>query len=509
MPKELVSLIVLDGWGLSEDDNGNAIKAANTPNFDKLIKEYPNTVLTASGLSVGLPEGQMGNSEVGHLNIGAGRIVYQDFTRISKAIKNYEFYNKEEFIEAIDLAKKNNSKLHLMGLFSEGGVHSHNSHLFALLELAKRRNFNEVYIHAFLDGRDVPPKTAKKDLTQFSKKIEELGVGNFATISGRFYAMDRDKRWERVKKAYDALVLGNGRSAGTVEEAINRAYEEDLTDEFVIPTVICRGSKPTATIEDNDSVIFFNFRPDRAREITRAIVDKEFDGFIRDKIVNTNFVCMTQYDRTIENVKVAYKPQNHTNTLGEYVSKLGYKQLRIAETEKYAHVTFFFNGGVEQSNKDEDRVLIPSPKVETYDMMPEMSAEKLKDQVIKRISEYEYDLIVLNFANPDMVGHTGDFDAAVNAVETVDNYLGEVVDEILKVNGKVIITADHGNAEQMKDENGNTLTAHSSNKVPCILVGADNIKLREGILADIAPTILELFDLDIPQEMTGNSLIIK
>lgn len=509
MPKELVSLIVLDGWGLSENSNGNAIKAANTPNFDKLLKEYPNTVLTASGLSVGLPEGQMGNSEVGHLNIGAGRIVYQDFTRISKAIKNGEFYNKEEFIEAIDLAKKNNSKLHLMGLFSEGGVHSHNSHLFALLELAKRRNLNEVYIHAFLDGRDVPPKTAKKDLTQFSKKIEELGVGNFATISGRFYAMDRDKRWERVKKAYDALVLGNGRSAGTVEEAINRAYEEDLTDEFVIPTVICRGSKPTATIEDNDSVIFFNFRPDRAREITRAIVDKEFDGFIRDKIVNTNYVCMTQYDKTIENVKVAHKPQNHTNTLGEYVSKLGYKQLRIAETEKYAHVTFFFNGGVEQSNKDEDRVLIPSPKVETYDMMPEMSAEKLKDQVIKRISEYEYDLIVLNFANPDMVGHTGDFDAAVKSVETVDNYLGEVVDEILKVNGKVIITADHGNAEQMKDENGNTLTAHSSNKVPCILVGAHNIKLREGILADIAPTILELFDVDIPQEMTGNSLIIK
>lgn len=510
MVKNLTMLVIMDGWGLGEKYDGNAIFKANTPNYDRLLSNYPNTSLTASGLSVGLPEGQMGNSEVGHLNIGAGRIIYQEFTRISKSIENKEFYRKKEFLHVIESCKNNNSKLHLMGLLSDGGVHSHNSHLYALLELAKEMGLKDVYIHCFMDGRDVPPRSGKGYLEELEKKINEIGVGEIATVSGRYYAMDRDKRWDRTKRAYDAMVLGNGLESSSSIEAINRSYHDDVTDEFVEPFVIVKEGKPIATIDTNDSVIFFNFRPDRARQITRAIVDEKFDGFKRDKKVNVNFVCMTQYDKTIENVEIAFKPQKYANTLGEYISKLGLNQLRIAETEKYAHVTFFFNGGVEKPNPNEDRVLVPSPKVATYDLQPEMSAIKVKDEVINRIREEKYDLIVLNFANPDMVGHTGDIKATIKAIETVDYCLGEIVNEVLNHDGKLFITADHGNAEMMIDpSDGSVVTAHTTNKVPCIIVGEGNIKLREGILADIAPTLLEMMNLPVPKEMTGSSLIIN
>ncbi|WP_427338851.1 2,3-bisphosphoglycerate-independent phosphoglycerate mutase [Caloranaerobacter sp. DY30410] len=510
MANKPVALIILDGWGIGKDYEGNAILKAKTPNYKMLLENYPSTKLEASGLSVGLPEGQMGNSEVGHLNIGAGRIIYQEFTRISKAIENGEFFEKQEFIKAVENAKKNNSSLHLMGLLSDGGVHSHNTHLYALLELAQKYGLKEVYIHCFLDGRDVPPKSAKKYIEELENKLSEIGVGKIATISGRYYAMDRDKRWDRTKKAYDAMVLGKGRVASTPIEALNKSYDEDITDEFVIPTVIVKDNNPIKVIEDNDSIIFFNFRPDRARQITRAFVDDNFDGFVRDKKVNVYFVCMTQYDKTIDNVEIAYKPQVYVNTLGEYLSKKGLKQLRIAETEKYAHVTFFFNGGVEKPNEGEERVLIPSPKVATYDLKPEMSAVEVKEEVIKRINEDKYDFIVLNFANPDMVGHTGKFEAAVKAIETVDECLGDIVKLIVEKGGKVMITADHGNAEEMIDENtGKTITAHTTNKVPCIVIGEGDVKLREGILADIAPTILDMMGIEKPNEMTGQSLIVR
>ncbi|KPU26472.1 phosphoglyceromutase [Caloranaerobacter sp. TR13] len=510
MTNKPVALIILDGWGIGKDYEGNAILKAKTPNYKMLLENYPSTKLEASGLSVGLPEGQMGNSEVGHLNIGAGRIIYQEFTRISKAIENGEFFEKQEFIKAIENAKKNNSSLHLMGLLSDGGVHSHNTHLYALLDLAQKYGLKDVYIHCFLDGRDVPPKSAKKFIEELENKISELGVGKIATISGRYYAMDRDKRWDRTKKAYDAMVLGKGRVAATSIEALNKSYDEDITDEFVIPTVIVKDGSPIKVIEDNDSIIFFNFRPDRARQITRAFVDDNFEGFARDKKVSVYFVCMTQYDKTINNVEIAYKPQVYVNTLGEYLSKKGLKQLRIAETEKYAHVTFFFNGGVEKPNEGEERVLIPSPKVATYDLKPEMSAVQVKEEVMKRINENKYDFIVLNFANPDMVGHTGKFEAAVKAIETIDECLGDVVKLIVEKGGKALITADHGNAEEMIDENtGKSITAHTTNKVPCIVIGEGNVKLREGILADIAPTILDMFGIEKPNEMTGQSLIIK
>jgi len=511
MSEKLVAIIILDGWGLGKDYEGNAIIKARTPNFKKYLEDYPNTALEASGFSVGLPSGQMGNSEVGHLNIGAGRIVYQELTRISKAIDNEEFLAKQEFLDAIENCKKNNSKLHLMGLLSDGGVHSHNTHLYALVRLAKKKGLKDVFVHCFLDGRDVPPQSAKEYLSQLEAELKEIGVGQIATISGRYYAMDRDKRWERVQKVYDAMTLGIGISGGTSTEIINRSYSEDITDEFVVPSVIVKDNNPVATVEDNDSIIFFNFRPDRARQITRAFVDEEFDGFQRKKRVKTNYVCMTQYDKTIKNVEVAYKPQTYKNTLGEYIGSLGIKQLRIAETEKYAHVTFFFNGGVEKPNEGEDRVLIPSPKVSTYDLKPEMSAFEVKDEVIKRIKSKEYGLIVLNFANPDMVGHTGDMKATIKAIETVDTCLEEVIKEIQNVGGKVLITADHGNAEEMRDETtGNTLTAHTTHKVPCIIIGEGDVRLREdGILADIAPTLLDMMKLEIPREMTGNSLIIK
>lgn len=507
MAKKFAMLIIMDGWGLGEEYDGNAIFKANTPNYDRLLNNYPNTSLTASGLAVGLPEGQMGNSEVGHLNIGAGRIIYQEFTRISKSIENKEFYSKQEFIHAIENCKKNNSKFHLMGLLSDGGVHSHNSHLYALLELAKKMDLKDVYIHCFMDGRDVPPKSGKGYLEELEKKIKKIGIGEIATVSGRYYAMDRDKRWDRTKRAYDAMVLGSGLESGSSIEAINKSYHDDITDEFVEPQVIMKNGKPVATIDDNDSIIFFNFRPDRARQITRAIVDEKFDSFNRDKKANVNFVCMTQYDKTIENVQIAFKPQKYTNTLGEYISKNNLNQLRIAETEKYAHVTFFFNGGVEKPNPNEDRVLIPSPKVATYDLQPEMSAVKVKDEVISRIKEEKYDLIVLNFANPDMVGHTGDLKATIKAIETVDSCLGEVVNEALNHGGKLLVTADHGNSEMMLEpSDGSVVTAHTTNKVPCILVGDGNVKLRQGILADIAPTLLEMMNLSVPQEMTGKSL---
>ncbi|KGG80290.1 phosphoglyceromutase [Caloranaerobacter azorensis H53214] len=510
MANKPVALIILDGWGIGKDYEGNAILKAKTPNFKMLLENYPSTKLEASGLSVGLPEGQMGNSEVGHLNIGAGRIIYQEFTRISKAIENGEFFEKQEFIKAVENAKKHNSSLHLMGLLSDGGVHSHNTHLYALLELAQKYGLKEVYIHCFLDGRDVPPKSAKKYIEELENKLSEIGVGKIATISGRYYAMDRDKRWDRTKKAYDAMVLGKGRTASTPIEAINKSYDEDITDEFVVPTVIVKDNSPVKVIEDNDSIIFFNFRPDRARQITRAFVDDDFDGFVRDKKVNVYFVCMTQYDKTIDNVEIAYKPQVYVNTLGEYLSKKGLKQLRIAETEKYAHVTFFFNGGVEKPNEGEERVLIPSPKVATYDLKPEMSAVEVKEEVIKRINEDKYDFIVLNFANPDMVGHTGKFEAAVKAIETVDECLGDIVKLIVEKGGKVMITADHGNAEEMIDKDtGKTITAHTTNKVPCIVIGEGDVKLREGILADIAPTILDMMGIEKPAEMTGQSLIIR
>ena len=510
MSNKLAAIIVLDGWGIGKEYKGNATYRANTPNFDLLMQKYPNTTLKASGKEVGLPEGQMGNSEVGHLNIGAGRIIYQEFTRISNAVETGEFYKKGEFIEAIEKAKKNNSKLHLMGLFSHGGVHSHSSHLYALLELAKKENFEDVYIHCILDGRDVPPKSAVKDLKELEEKIKEIGVGKIATVSGRYYSMDRDKRWDRTEKAYNAMLLGEGIESNNPIEAVEISYEDDVTDEFVVPTVIMEKGEPVATIDNNDSVIMYNFRPDRARQITRAIVDEKFEGFDRKKKANTFYVTMTQYDKTIENVKVAYKPESYKNTLGEYVSSLNMKQLRIAETEKYAHVTFFFNGGVEEPNPGEDRVLIPSPKVSTYDLKPEMSVFEVKDELIKRLKEQDYNLVVLNFANPDMVGHTGDIQAAVKAVEAVDQCLGEVVDEIVRKNGKILITADHGNSEEMLDiDSGAKLTAHTTNIVPCIIVGEGKAKLREGILADISPTILEMLGENIPQEMTGKSLIQK
>jgi 2,3-bisphosphoglycerate-independent phosphoglycerate mutase len=508
MKPDFAAIVILDGWGIGCDYPGNAVLKADTPVFDKLFAENPHTTLKASGLSVGLPEGQMGNSEVGHLNIGAGRVVYQEFTRISKSIENKDFFEKIEFKNAVENCKLNNSKLHLMGLLSPGGVHSHNSHLYALLDYAKSEGLSEVYIHCFLDGRDVPPSSGKEDILQLQKKLEEIGVGKIATVSGRYYAMDRDKRWDRTEKAYNAIVLGEGAKAESPYELVESSYREGITDEFIVPTVITSGGNPVAIMDSGDSVIFYNFRPDRARQITRAIIDENFEGFQRKQKVNVFFVGMTQYDATIENIQIAFKPQSHENTLGEYLSNQGKTQLRIAETEKYAHVTFFFNGGVEKENPGEDRVLIPSPKVATYDLKPEMSALELADEAVKRIKSEKYDFMVLNFANPDMVGHTGNMDAAVKALEAVDTCLGKVIDAINEIGGSALITADHGNAEEMKDcKTGATLTAHSTNEVPLILVGKENVELKPGILADIAPTVLDIMKLEVPREMTGESLI--
>lgn len=508
MAKKPVMLMILDGFGLSDNLEGNAVRAANKPNWDFLINNYPNTTISASGLEVGLPEGQMGNSEVGHLNIGAGRIIYQELTRISKEIKEGDFFRNSALNFAIDKAIENKSSLHLMGLLSDGGVHSHIEHVKALISLCKEKGLKKVYIHGFLDGRDVLPSSALNFINDLEDHMNKEETGKFATISGRYYAMDRDNRWERVQLAYNAIVKGEGNTASTPQEAVNLAYHDNKTDEFVIPTVILKEGKPTALVQNKDSVIFFNFRPDRARELTRALNDKEFSGFERNSL-DLNYVCMTQYDKTIENVEVAYRPESYVNTLGEYISKNGLKQLRIAETEKYAHVTFFFNGGIEAPNKDENRILIPSPKVATYDLKPEMSAYEVTESVLKALDEDTYDMIVLNLANPDMVGHTGVIEAAVKAIETVDTCVGKIVEKIISKDGTAFITADHGNAETMIDfSTGKPMTAHTTNLVPFVYVSKNAKPLRNhGILADIAPTILEVLSLPKPSEMTGNSLI--
>lgn len=510
MSKQFTALLILDGFGYRESAEGNAISIAGTPNIDKLKKEYPHTTIGASGMSVGLPDGQMGNSEVGHLNIGAGRIVYQELTRISKAIKDGDFFEKQEFLDAIDGAKENGTALHLMGLVSDGGVHSHLEHLYALVELAKRRELKRVYIHCFMDGRDVPPDSGKGYIEQLEAKLAELGCGEIATVMGRYYAMDRDNRWERVEKAYRAMVLSEGETAASAVEAMQNSYDKGEMDEFVLPTVICKNGAPVGRIQAGDSVIFFNFRPDRAREITRTLIDKEFSGFSREYFP-VHFVCMTQYDKTFEGVTVAYKPQVLKNTLGEYLAKQGKTQFRIAETEKYAHVTFFFNGGVEQPNEGEDRVLIPSPKVATYDLKPEMSAYEVAEKAVELIRSRKYDVMILNFANSDMVGHTGVLDAAVKAVKAVDECVGKVIDAITEVGGEAIITADHGNSDMMIDpETQGPFTAHTTSPVPFILVSDRyrGCKLRQdGILADIAPTLLQLMGLEKPEEMEGVSMI--
>ena len=511
MKDKVTMLMILDGFGDNKNKEGNAIKIANTPNIDKLMKKYPNTDIFTSGLHVGLPEGQMGNSEVGHTNIGAGRIVYQELTRITKSIEDGDFFSNQELIAAIENCKKNHSKLHILGLVSDGGVHSHIRHLYGLLELAKRRDFEDVYVHCFLDGRDTPPASAEGYIVKLQEKMKEKGVGKIASISGRFYSMDRDKRWQRVQKCYDALVNGEGIKANSAEKAIEDSYQKEVFDEFVEPTVICNNGEPIAKIEENDSVIFFNFRPDRAREITRAIVDKDFNEF-ETKKMNVYFVCFTSYDETMPNVHIAFKKETLHNTFGEVVSKAGLTQLRIAETEKYAHVTFFFNGGEEKQYPGEDRILVPSPKVETYDQKPEMSAYEVTDKVVEALENDKYDVVILNFANTDMVGHTGSLEAAIKAVEAVDECVGRIVKVIEEKKGNLIITADHGNAEQMIDyKTGEPHTAHTTNPVPIILI-TDNpdYKLKEnGKLADLAPTMLDLMGLEKPEEMTGESLLIR
>ncbi|MDD1745870.1 MAG: 2,3-bisphosphoglycerate-independent phosphoglycerate mutase [Candidatus Methanoperedens sp.] len=502
--KRPILLLILDGYGINRNKEGNAIAAARTPNLDRLFSSYPHCELDSSGESVGLPEGQMGNSEVGHLNIGAGRIVYQDLTRITKSIHESEFKKNRILLDAMNIVKSKGSSLHFMGLLSDGGVHSHISHLYALLALAKEQGIKKVYVHGFLDGRDVPPKSALTYIEDAEKKMKELG-GEFATISGRYYAMDRDKRWERVEKAYDAMTKGKGIEARSATIAVKKAYQRGETDEFVAPTVIFRNEKPVSSISDNDAIIFFNFRSDRAREITRVFIDDKFNGFKRKSHPDTHFVCLTQYDETFD-VTVAFPPEPVKNILAEVLSRNNLRQLRIAETEKYAHVTFFFNGGMEAPVPGEERILIPSPKVATYDMQPEMSAFQVTDKAVKAISSGKYDVIILNYANCDMVGHTGVFDAAVKAVEAIDMCVGILYDIFIQAGGLLIITSDHGNAEKMIDEAGGIHTAHTSNSVPFIIC-EKGIRLRDGILADIAPTILEVLGLEKPEDMTGRSLI--
>ena len=510
METKPIMLMILDGFGINEKSDGNAVKQANTPNIDKLMKKYQTTKIYTSGLKVGLPNGQMGNSEVGHTNIGAGRIVYQELTKITKSIEDGDFFAIPEFIEAIENCKKYNSKLHILGLVSDGGVHSHIRHLYGLLEMAKRRDFENVYVHCFLDGRDTPPASAEGYITELEEKMKEKGIGKIASISGRYYAMDRDKRWDRVEKCYNALVKGEGNKSASATIAIENSYQKEVFDEFVEPTVICNGETPIATIGEHDSVIFFNFRPDRAREITRAIVDPKFDGF-ETKKMETYFVCFTSYDETMPNVKIAFKKEPLVNTFGEVVSKNGLKQLRIAETEKYAHVTFFFNGGEEKQYPGEDRILVPSPKVATYDLQPEMSAREVTEKVVEAINLNKYNVIILNYANPDMVGHTGSLPAAIKAVETIDECVGKVVEAMLAHDGTMLITADHGNCEQMIDyKTGDPHTAHTTNPVPLILVTENkDLKIKEGKLADLAPTMLDILGIEKPEEMTGESILVK
>ncbi len=513
MEKKPVCLIIMDGYGVTDGKNGNAIEIADAKVIKNLQNKYPSTFLGASGMSVGLPDGQMGNSEVGHLNMGAGRIVYQDLTRITKEINDGDFFKNKELNFAIDKALENDKKLHLYGLLSTGGVHSHITHLYALLEMCKKKGLDKVYVHAFLDGRDVPPKSGADFVKDLQENIDKIGVGKVASVCGRYYVMDRDNRWDRVEKAYDMLTVGNGVQAENAVKAILDSYEMGVTDEFVLPTNIIENGKPIGLIEKGDSVIFYNFRPDRAREITRAMTVEEFDGFERKTgYLGLNYVGFTKYDATFTNVKIAFEKISLDNTLGKYLSDKGFKQLRIAETEKYAHVTFFFNGGVEAPEKNEIRDLIPSPKVATYDLQPEMSAYLVTDKVLEEINTNEFDVIILNFANCDMVGHTGDLNAAVKAVKTVEECVDKIVSVVLKKGGSILITADHGNADRMfEDELGaKPFTAHTTNPVPFILVSNElkDKKLRSGgVLADIAPTLLEVLGVEKPIEMTGKSLI--
>ena len=503
MNKTPTTLIIMDGFGIAPPTDDNAVTLANTPVLDGLFRDYAHTTLSASGLDVGLPAGQMGNSEVGHTNIGGGRVVFQDLPRISRAIEDGSFFQNEAYNKAMDNCLQNGSSLHLYGLLSDGGVHSHIDHLYALLQMAKDKGLTRVYIHCFLDGRDVSPTSGKGFVQALADKCAALGVGKIATVMGRYYAMDRDKRWERVQMAYDAMVYGEGNHNADPVDAVARSYANNVTDEFVEP-VVCDSE---GTISDNDSVIFFNYRPDRAREITRAIVDPDFDGFQREYFPTT-YVCNTEYDASMPNVLVAWPRIAVKNGLGEYLSSMGMTQLRIAETEKYAHVTFFFNGGVEKQYPGEDRVLVASPKVATYDLQPEMSAVEVCDKCVERIESGAYDVIILNFANCDMVGHTGVLEAAIKAVETVDTCVGRVVEATLKMGGIAMVTADHGNAEDMKQPDGSPMTAHTTNLVPFILCGAGT-ELRPGRLADIAPTILDVMGLACPPEMDGKTLIVK
>ncbi len=513
MSKKPTVLMILDGYGLNDRTEGNAVALAKTPVMDKLMKEYPFVKGYASGMAVGLPDGQMGNSEVGHLNMGAGRIVYQELTRITKSIQDGDFFENEGLMTAINNVKANNSALHLFGLLSDGGVHSHNTHLYGLLEMAKKNGIDKVYVHAFLDGRDTAPTSGKGFMQELCDKMQEIGVGQVATVSGRYYAMDRDNNWDRIEKAYDAITKGEGDKASDSVQAIADSYAKDVNDEFVVPVVIENDGKPVATVNDKDSIIFFNFRPDRARQMTRAFCIDDFDGFNRGARKDVTFVCFTEYDVTIPNKEIAFKKVSITNTFGEFIANNGMKQARIAETEKYAHVTFFFNGGVEEPNANEDRILVNSPKyVPTYDKKPRMSAYTVCDKLCEAITGGEYDVIICNFANPDMVGHTGVVEAAINAIEVIDQCVGEVVEFIKQVDGQLFICADHGNAEQLIDyETGGSYTAHTTNPVPFILVNADPAyKLREGgCLADIAPTLIELMGMEQPEEMTGKSLLVK
>ena len=508
--KNTTVLMILDGYGMSETEESNAIRQANTPNLDHIMETYPWELGQASGLAVGLPDGQMGNSEVGHLNMGAGRVVYQDLTRITKSVEDGDFFENPAFLKAIENCKANDSSLHFLGLLSDGGVHSHNRHLYALLELAKKNGLKKVYVHAFLDGRDTSPASGARYLQELEKVMEEKQTGRIATVMGRYYAMDRDKRWERVSLAYEAMVKGKGVQAGSVKGCIESSYADGVNDEFVLPAVIMEEGHPISSIASKDSIIFYNFRPDRAREITRVFCDPDFDGFEREYFPLT-YICMSEYDSTMPNVEVAYGPENLKNTMGEYISGLGLTQLRLAETEKYAHVTFFFNGGVEAEYSGEDRILIPSPKVATYDLQPEMSAYPVTDALVESILSRKYDLIIINFANCDMVGHTGMISAAVKAVEAVDSCVGRALKALLEADGQMIVCADHGNSDQMVDyKTGEPFTAHTTNPVPFILVNCKKAKgiHKGGRLCDLSPTLLDMMGIEQPKEMTGRSLLI-
>ncbi len=512
MSKKPTVLMILDGFGLNDTTEGNAVALADTPVLDKLMKDYPFVKGYASGRAVGLPDGQMGNSEVGHLNMGAGRIVYQELTRISKEIEDGDFFKNEALLSAVENCKKNGSALHLFGLVSDGGVHSHNTHIYGLLALAKKEGLSDVYVHCFMDGRDTAPSSGKGFIQELVNKMQEIGVGQIATISGRYYAMDRDNRWDRVEKAYLALTKGEGVKASDPVAAMQASYDDDKTDEFVLPTVIEKDGKPVATVKDQDSVIFFNFRPDRAREMTRVFCCDDFNGFDRGPRKQVTYVCFTEYDVTIPNKEIAFKKVELDNTFGQFLAAHGKTQARIAETEKYAHVTFFFNGGVEEPNKGEERILVKSPKVATYDLQPEMSAPQVCDKLCEAIRSQKYDVIIINFANPDMVGHTGVLEAAKKALEAVDTCVGRALDALLEVDGQMFLCADHGNAEQLIDyETGVPFTAHTINPVPFILINYDPAyTLKEGgRLADIVPTLIEMMGMEKPAEMTGESLLIR